>query len=71
MSIFESWGKGGRPKSHKLILPSVVILGHLFDGPDSPTKFRWKRSKIKGSYTYELAQAQKGQKQGWALKNDS
>ena len=21
MSIFESWGKGGRPKSHKLILP--------------------------------------------------
>ena len=29
----------------------VVILGHFFDGPDSSTKFRWKRSKIKGTYT--------------------
>ena len=49
---------------------SVVIVGHLFDGPDGPTKFCWKRSKIKGTYTYEPTQAQKGQKQGWALKND-
>ena len=24
MSIFESWGQGGRPKSHKLILPRGV-----------------------------------------------
>ena len=30
---------------------SVVILGHFFDGRVGPTKFRWKRSKIKGTYT--------------------
>ena len=48
----------------------VVILGHFFDGQDSSIKFRRKRSKIKGTYTYELTQAQKGQKQGGALKND-
>ena len=49
---------------------SVVILGHFFDGPDGSTKFRWKQSKIKGTYIYEQTQAQKGHKQGWALKND-
>ena len=38
-------------------------------GPDGPIKFRWKRSKIKRTYTYEPTQAQKGQKQGesWSL----
>ena len=25
MSIFESWGEGGRPKSHKLILPRAAV----------------------------------------------
>ena len=48
---------------------TIVILGHFFDGPNNSTKFRWKQSKIKGTYTYEPTQAQKGQKQGWALKN--
>ena len=43
---------------------SVVILGHFFEGPDGFTKFRLKRSKIKGTYTYELTQAENGQKQG-------
>ena len=42
----------------------------FFDGPDGSTKFRWKRSKIKGTYTYELTQAENGQKLGLALKND-
>ena len=36
---------------------SVVILGHFFDGPDSPTKFHWKRSKIRGTYTSEVGMA--------------
>ena len=49
---------------------SVVILGHFFDGPDGSIKFCWKRSQIKGTYTYDPTQAQKGQKQGWAPKND-
>ena len=40
-----------------------------FDGPDSSTKFRWNRSKIKGTNTSEVIQAQNGQKQGWAPKN--
>ena len=48
----------------------VVMLGHFFDGPAGSTKFCWKRSKIKGTDTCELTQAQKGQKQGWAPKND-
>ena len=39
---------------------SVVILGHFFDGPDSSTKFRWKRTKIKGAYTSVLTQARNG-----------
>ena len=43
---------------------SVVILGHFFDGPDGPTKFRRYRSKIKGTYTFNVGMAQKGQKQG-------
>ena len=25
---------------------SSVIVGHFFDGPDGPTKFRWRRSKV-------------------------
>ena len=29
-----------------------------------------RRPKIKGTYTYEVTQAQNGQKQGWAPKND-
>ena len=45
-------------------------LGHFYDGPDGPTKFRWKRSKIKGTYTSDWGMAQNGQKQGWAPKND-
>ena len=49
---------------------SVVLLGHFFDGPDGSTKFRWKRSKIKGTYTSEVGMAQNGEKQGWALKKD-
>ena len=36
---------------------SVVIVGNFFDGPDGPTKFRWQLSKIKGTYTSEVAQA--------------
>ena len=42
----------------------------FFDGPDSSTKFHWKRSKIKGTYTSEVGMAQNGEKQGWALKKD-
>ena len=49
---------------------SVVILGHFFDDPDSSTKFRWKRTKIKGTYTSVMTQAQNRQKQGWAPKSD-
>ena len=37
-----------------------------FDGPDGSTKFRWKRSKIKGNYTSEVGTA----KNGWTPKND-
>ena len=25
---------------------SIVIVGHFFDGPDGPTKFRWRQSKV-------------------------
>ena len=49
---------------------SVVIVGHFFDGPDSSTKFRWRRSKIKDTYTSEVTQTRNSQKQGWAPKND-
>ena len=49
---------------------SVVILGNFFDGSDGSTKFCWKRSRIKGTYTYDPTQAQKGQKQGQAPKKD-
>ena len=49
---------------------SVVIVGHLFDGLDGPTKFRWPRSKIKGTYNSKVGMAQNGQKPGWAPKND-
>ena len=49
---------------------SVVIVGHFFDGPDSSTKFRWRRSKIKWTNYGKVTQAQNGQKQGWAPKND-
>ena len=49
---------------------SIIILGHIFDGLDSSTKFCLKRSKIKGRYTYDPTQSQNCQKQGWALKND-
>ena len=44
--------------------------GSFFDVPDGSTKFRWKRSKIKGTYTSKVTQAPNGPKQGWALKND-
>ena len=49
---------------------SVVILGHLFYGPDGPTKFCWPRSKIKGTYNSEVGMARNGQKPGWAQEND-
>ena len=49
---------------------SIVILGHFIDGPDGSTKFRWKRSKIKGTYTSNVGIAKNGQKQGWAPQND-
>ena len=50
---------------------SVVILGHFFDGPDGSTKFGWKQTKIKDTYTFVVTQAKSGQKQGRAPKNDS
>ena len=49
---------------------SVVTLGHFFYGPDGPTKFRWKLSKIKGTYTSDWGVAWTVQKQRWDPKND-
>ena len=31
MSIFESWGQGGRPKSHKLFLPTLDTGRYIKD----------------------------------------
>ena len=49
---------------------SIVIVGHFFDCPDGLTKFCCPRSKIKGSYNSEVAQARNIQKPGWAVEND-
>ena len=62
--------KNGRFSVIGARIGSIIILGQFFDGLDGPTKFRWKRSKIKGTYTYDVTQAQKGEKQGWAPKNN-
>ena len=62
--------KNGRFSVIGARIGSIVILGQFFDGLDSPTKFRWKRSKIKGTYTSDWGVARNSQKQGWAPKND-
>ena len=49
---------------------SVVLLVHLFDGPDGSPEFSWNRTKIKGSCPSNVGMAKNGQKQGWAPKND-
>ena len=67
---FSAERKNGRFSVILARTESIVILGHFFYGPDGSTKFRWKRTKIKGTYTSEVGMAQKGQKQGWAPKND-
>ena len=49
---------------------SAVIVGHFFNCPDDPTKFRRPGSKIKGTYNSEVTKARNGQKTGWAPEND-
>ena len=66
---FSAERKNGRFSVIPARTESVVILGHIFDGTDGFTKFRWKRSKFKGTYT-SVGMARNSQKQGWAPKND-
>ena len=42
----------------------IVIVGHFLDGPDGPTKFSWRRSKIKGTYYSEVGRAQTAKNRG-------
>ena len=67
---FSAKHKNGRFSVIPARTGSVVILGHFAYGPDGSTKFRWNQSKIKGTQTSKVTQAQNGQKQGWAPKND-
>ena len=48
-----------------IILQKVILYT---PGPHGPTKFRWRRSKIKGNYDSDVTQAWIGQKLGWAQK---
>ena len=59
---FSANGKNSRVS----VIPagSVVILSHFFDGPDGPTEFRWKRSKIKGTYYSKVTQTRKAKNRG-------
>ena len=51
--------------------PGLLSLRVIFfGGPDGSTKFRWQRSKIKGTYTSDWALARNGQKTGRAPEND-
>ena len=65
---YEVWRKNGRFSLIPARTKSVVIVGHFFVGPDSPAKFRWWLSKIKGTYTSEVGMARYGQKPVWAPK---
>ena len=48
---FSAERKNGHYSEIPVRTRSIVIVGHFFDGPDSPTKFCWPQSKIKGTYT--------------------
>ena len=76
--------KDFRPKKHfsakrKNSQFSVILAGtrsvagwleSFFDGPEGPTKFCWKQSKIKGTYNSQVVMARNGQKSGQAPEND-
>ena len=64
--VYEN-GHNSGTKSRK-IASNVGNVGHFFDGLNGSTKFRWKRSKTKGTYYSELTQAQNGENRGESRK---
>ena len=52
---------------------SVVIVGHFFDGPNGSTKFRWRRSKIKGTILakWEWPEMAKNRGEPWKMTKNN
>ena len=62
-----------RKSGHFSVIPagtgSVVNVGHFFGDPDGPNKFRWSRTKIKGTSLTNPPTPKKGQNPARRPKN--